>query len=279
MVKAVSTYVFVRQRLHPGLLEGLRLAGAEAIEIFACRGHFDFYNPQQAREMAGWFKSSGVAFHSMHSPMFYEMEWGGNMTPVNITETDRKRRIEAMDEIKRALETAEHAPFKFLVQHLGNSNEEMDERKFEAAMTSVEHLRAFAKPLGVTLLLENIPNEISAPEKLNELVHTGHFDDVGFCFDVGHANMVGAVRTAFDQMQERVRSTHIHDNRREKDDHLLVGEGNIDWAEFAGLLAAAPHVPPFLLELDGLGELEPNAKVRKSFEFFENVRAAAAKQG
>ena len=29
-------------------------------------------------------------------------------------------------------------------------------------MTSVEHLRAFAKPLGVRILLENIPNELFA---------------------------------------------------------------------------------------------------------------------
>ena len=35
-------------------------------------------------------------------------------------------------------------------------------------MTCIEHLRAFAKPLGVSILLENIPNEFSAPEKLVE---------------------------------------------------------------------------------------------------------------
>ena len=42
-------------------------------------------------------------------------------------------------------------------------NEDFNEKKFEAAMTSIEHLRAFAKPLGVRILLENIPNELSTP--------------------------------------------------------------------------------------------------------------------
>ena len=57
-------------------------------------------------------------------------------------------------------------------------------------MTSIEHLRAFAKPLGVRILLENIPNELSTPEKLVEMIRAAHFDDVGICFDFGHANMM-----------------------------------------------------------------------------------------
>jgi len=68
-----------------------------------------------------------------------------------------------MDEIKRALEIAEQIPFRFLVQHLGTGNESFDERKFEAAMTSVEHLRAFAKPLGVRILLEKHSNDLRLP--------------------------------------------------------------------------------------------------------------------
>ena len=75
-----------------------------------------------------------------------------------------------MDEIKRAIEVAEQIPFRFLVQHIGVSERSFDDRKFEAAMTSIEHLRAFAKPLGVRILLENIPNELSTPERLVELI-------------------------------------------------------------------------------------------------------------
>ena len=96
-----------------------------------------------------------------------------------------------MDEIKRALEIAEQIPFRFLIQHLGSPNEYFSEKKFEAAMTSIEHLRAFAKPLGVRILLENIPNELSTPDRLVELIRSAHFDDVGVCFDFGHAHMVG----------------------------------------------------------------------------------------
>jgi sugar phosphate isomerase/epimerase len=176
-----------------------------------------------------------------------------------------------MDEIKRAIEAAEIAPFKFLVQHVGNSDEAFDPRKFEAAMTSVEHLRAFAKPLGVTLLLENIPNELSTPERLMELVRAAHFDDVGFCFDAGHAHLGSTVLQAFDVMKHNIRSTHVHDNRRDKDNHLLPGEGNIDWSECAALLRSAPQVPPLLLELEGENLTDVNASIKKSFDFLDKA--------
>ncbi len=255
MIKAVSTFPYIRERLHPGLLEGLQRAGAEAIEIFAFRGHVDYANRRQhVTELAQWFKSSGVPLNSVHSPMYSSYEWNGrDMSPINIADPGRKQRIEAMDEIKRALEMAEQVPFRFLVQHVGVGNEEFDEHKFEAAMTSVEHLRAFAKPLGVKILLENIPNELSTPDRLMELLHVAHFDDVGICFDVGHAHIMSDVPGAFAVLKEHVFSTHVHDNKKDKDTHLWPGQGSVDWAETMKLLRSAPHVPPLLLEIEGEG--------------------------
>ena len=84
-------------------------------------------------------------------------------------------------------------------------------------MTSIEHLRAFAKPLGVRLLLENIPNEMSTPDKLVEFIHTSHFDDVGVCFDIGHAHIMGNVSEAFEILKQHIRSTHLHDNAKDKE--------------------------------------------------------------
>jgi hypothetical protein len=42
MLRTISTHVFLRQRLHPGLLETLAKGGAQGIEIFAARQHFDY---------------------------------------------------------------------------------------------------------------------------------------------------------------------------------------------------------------------------------------------
>src|ERR1700682_3039560 len=146
MLNAISTFVYVKERLHPGLLDGLVRGGAQAIEIFAARQHIDYANRKQhVREIADWFRSSGIPLNSVHAPLYADYEWvRAGSPPVNIASTDRAGRIDAMDEIKRALEIAEQIPFRFLVQHIGNPNDPFDEKKFEAAMTSVEHLSAFA---------------------------------------------------------------------------------------------------------------------------------------
>lgn len=256
MLKAFSTYPYVRERLHPGLLDALVRGGAEAIEIFAARGHFDYANRRQhVLEIAGWFKSTGTTLNSVHAPMFNDYEWGkGGTQPLNIVSNDRSHRIEAMDEIKRAIEIAEHIPFRFLVQHVGVGGEYFDEKKLDTAMTSVEHLKAFAKPLGVTVVLENIPNELSTPERLVEFLNITHFDDVGFCFDIGHAHMMSSVQEAFTLMKPHIRTTHLHDNVKDRDSHLWPGDGNINWTEAMQLLRTAPHVPPLLLEIEGEGK-------------------------
>ena len=271
MQKAVSTYLFVKERLHPGILDGLARSGVQAIEIFAARQHLDYANRKaHVKEIADWFRGSGIPLNSVHSPLYADYEWGrAGAPPINIASTDRAARVEAMDEIKRALEIAEQIPFRFLVQHLGAPNESFSEKKFEAAMTSIEHLRAFAKPLGVRVLVENIPNELSTPDRLVEFIKTMHFDDIGVCFDCGHANMMDGIASGFATLKNHICSTHIHDNDRFKDSHLWPGNGSIDWKETMELLRTAPQKPPLLLEIDGEEQKNPSAEVSATFKKLE----------
>jgi len=267
MLRAMSTLVYARgERLHPGLLDQFVAGGAEAIEIFAARGHFNYTEKQHIREIGNWFRSTGVRLHSMHSPMYSDEEWGrGGEPPVNIASVEKLHRVAAMDEIKRAIEVAEQLPFQFLVQHVGVGQEEADTRKQEAAISSLEHLHAFAKPLGVQLLVENINNQLSTPEKLLELLQAGRFDDIGFCFDVGHAHIMSSVPQAFDVMKNRIRSTHLHDNNKDHDSHLWPASGSIDWKEMMELLRTAPHVPPLLLEIEGVEGEKVSEKMAEAF--------------
>jgi sugar phosphate isomerase/epimerase len=259
MIKAMSTCIYRKERLHPGLLDGLVRGGAQEIEIPAARQHLDYANRKQhVREIADWFQGSGIPLHSVDSPRYADYEAGrSGAPPVNVAATDRAQRIEAMDEVKRAIEVAEQIPFRFLVQHLGVSGESFDDRKFEAAMTSIEHLRAFAKPLGVRILLENIPNELSTPDKLVEFIETAHFEDVGICFDFGHAHLMSSVAEAFAILKGHIHSTHVHDNGRDRDSHQWPGAGSIDWKEAMELLRAAPHTPPLLLEVEADEKVNP----------------------
>jgi sugar phosphate isomerase/epimerase len=118
-------------------------------------------------------------------------------------------------------------------------------------MTSIEHLRAFAKPLGVRLLLENTGNELATPARLVEFIRVTHMDDIAVCFDLGHAHLCEGVAASFETLKPYIRSTHVHDNQGNKDAHLWPGEGTIDWPRTMELLRTAPQVPPLLLETEG----------------------------
>src|ERR1700753_2298920 len=58
MLRVLSTHLFLNQRLHPGLLELAARAGAQAVEIFAARQHFDYTSRDHVMELAGWFRSN-----------------------------------------------------------------------------------------------------------------------------------------------------------------------------------------------------------------------------
>ncbi len=272
MLRALSTHVFLRQRLHPGLLNALQRGGAQALELFAAKQHFDYTSRQQVKEVADWFASNSVEAHSVHAPMFADNEMGrGGAPAVNVVHAEKARRIDGMDEVKRAIEVAEVLPFQFLVLHLGERTDVWSPRTLENAMTAVEHLKAFAKPLGVTLLLENIQNEITEPAHLQEILRVGHFDDVGVCFDSGHANLMEGVVPTLTELKPLIGSTHLHDNHGDKDAHLWPGDGTVDWALTMNELRSAPKGPAALLELHYALEDTPESVATKAAEAFKKL--------
>ena len=76
MLKVISTHVFLRQRLHPGLLDTFAKAGAQGVELFAARQHFDYIGRPHLREIADWVRDNSVEPFSMHAPMFPDLEMG-----------------------------------------------------------------------------------------------------------------------------------------------------------------------------------------------------------
>jgi sugar phosphate isomerase/epimerase len=193
---------------------------------------------------------------------------------INLTEQSKPRRIAAVDEVKRALEVAESIPYRYLVQHLGVSEEEFDEHKLEAAFTALEELHLFAGQRGVQILLENIPNRLASAERLLHFLEATHLD-LGFCFDTGHANMNEGVGAAFELMRERIRSTHVHDNDGKDDNHLyplLADGGSIDWPAAMKLLRSRDAQYPLLLELRESAEFpSPIDAAVLVFERLENL--------
>ena len=132
-------------------------------------------------------------------------QWSRHVAPnLNLIAAEKSHRIAAMDEVKRAIESAEQVPFAAIVLDLGLKDAAWDEPALERSLTAIEHLKAFAAPLGVRLLLENLQNEVATPEHLLTILKTGHFDSVGVCLDVGHLHLAMPASDAPHRLRRRL---------------------------------------------------------------------------
>lgn len=273
MLRVLSTHLYLKHRLHPGLLEEAGRAGAQAIELFAARQHFDYTSREHVAELAEWFRSAPVEPFSLHAPLYPDREMGRAGAPgVNVLHPEKSRRIDGMDEIKRALESAEHIPFRNIVIHLGERDDSWSPRTIELALTALEHLGAFARPLGVRLLVENLLSEATTPEHLVIILEMGHLSNVGVCLDLGHAHITVGTAEAISTLGKRIASVHLHDNHAMKDEHLWPGDGTIDWPGAVEALKTLATLPAAVLEI---GSSLPDApaevpgRIEKSFALFD----------
>jgi len=84
---------------------------------------------------------------------------------------------------------------------------------------------------------------------LCELVDYFQDEHVGVCWDTGHAHLM-----AYDQAEaihflgERIKCTHIHNNKRETDSHFPPDNGNIDWQQVMDALVSVGYDGALTLE-------------------------------
>jgi len=281
--RILSTYLFVNKKLTAALVGEAARAGVSAIELFCSRGHFGYRSAEEARDLASWLSGNNLRLHSIHSPTtrdFHLTRESG--APLSICDPERLRRQEAVDEIKRALDLVEQIPFRYCVQHVARHRDIPDERKWDAAFSSLEHLSLFARQRGVTMAIENTPGEMATPMNLKNFLEQTRLTNVKICFDAGHAHLEGGIPAALEYVRDLIATMHIHDNRGERDDHLLPYEGTIDWG---ATLSALPPEAPMALELKepaaaaGSAEIQAFAEtlrgVPRVFEKFEEERATS----
>ena len=242
MQRILSTYLFVSKKLTPELLAQIHHAGFQAVEIFAARSHFDYATNVEVRTMAQALADNRLRLNSLHAPTSRDLSVnreGGS--PLSVTEVERVRRIEAMDELKRVIDVAEILPFSRMILHMGGARQTADPRKRDAAFSSLEHLTLHARHAGVTICVENTNAEMGEPSYLRSFIDETRLTGLRINFDVGHAHLGDGPKTeriekSFEPLRELIAGAHIHDNHGEKDEHLPPFDGSIDWAVALKLL-------------------------------------------
>jgi sugar phosphate isomerase/epimerase len=248
----VSTQLYHAQRLRREHLAEIAAHGLDTVEIIATRSHVDYHDASALDEIAGWLAAERLRLHSIHAPVMGRFESSRWVAPISNASPDAQVREHAVRETQAALELAKRVPVDVLVVHLGLQDALLTspaDNARDAARRSVEAIAAYARPLGVRVALELIPNALSTADALAALVEDLDLPNVGVCLDFGHAHMMGGVVDAIETLSGMLLAIHVHDNHGTRDEHLPPFEGTIDWPGALMALQKVGFEGPMMLEL------------------------------
>ena len=121
-----------------------------------------------------------------------------------------------------------------------------------------------ADGFGVTLLSENLLWGASAdPTVISALVTQVGHPRFGWCYDTGHAKSTGFAPACLRDCIAPL-SLHIQDNLGYGDDHLLPGDGAIDWDDVTACLLGCGYGGDVVLEAHHQPLEAKNERERKS---------------
>lgn len=270
---ALSTGCFYRRPIID-ILEAVRDAGFELIEVCSFPAHLDYHHLDGVRRARERMNALGMCAESLHAP-FAER--------IDITAPDPALREEAVLELLRACEAAAVLGCRHVVLHPGPEREgrppeqEFLERMRHAA-ESLNRVAARCCQLGVRLLLENMLAHLLFGHVRDMMYLLGEINtcEVGACLDTGHAHLAGEMDVVIQKLSGHLRMVHINDNWGDWDAHLPPGEGGIDWVRVLRELRGTRFNGVLVLELHGGGDEPVDAVLERAVrarQFLEHTRA------
>ena len=274
----ISTHLYHDRRLEREHIAQVADYGFEALELFATRSHFDYHDPAAVEQLALWLSETGLTLHGVHAPIMDRFGkgdvWG---TTFSNAVQDQGKRQAAIRETETALHIATRIPFDVLVVHLGTPTRmsAAGDNARAAAVRSAQEICRIAEPFGVRVALEIIPNPLSdAASLVTTLERDIEAKHVGICFDFGHAHLMGDVADAIETAAEHLITTHVHDNRRRDDEHLVPYLGSIDWEMALVAMQKIGYDGTYLFELaDNDSPAKVLEEARRARQRFERALA------
>ncbi len=157
--------------------------------------------------------------------------------------------------MERCFEVCAILGIKYLVVHpvfkLNDAVITDDEEFVRVNAEAISYWLPYAEANGVIILSENILWGSSIkPWVIADLVKAVNHPNFGWCFDTGHVNCSGLTVSVLRDVAVVPLSLHMQDNQglRGRDEHLLPGDGSIDWKEFLDILHEIEYQGDLVLE-------------------------------
>lgn len=212
-----------------------------------------------------------LALHGVDGPSFF-------------IPSERVRKC-AVRELKLELDWAESIGARDVVAHLGADmsyamdgvkrglHEEYPEYYRAALADSLAELKAHAANRA-RLCIENVTG-FRYPSTMAVLARLLG-GNLGLCLDIGHVNVIPPDKRRkelafFRRHRRQIFHSHVHDNSGLRDEHLVPGQGQIDFLPFFRLLAGTDALVVF--------EVRPKESAVKSRDYFERVISPRLRSG
>lgn len=188
---------------------------------------------------------------------------------VNLASLNPNVRSASEKTILKAADFAGKIDADILVSHVGrlsrDYSQKLVEKSMENAINSLKMLVRSSNYLGIIFTIENdlkSVNQVLAayPEQVRFIMES---TGCKLTFDVGHANTLGKIKE-FLKLDEFIVNVHLHDNNGVKDEHLSIGEGNIDFSGLFKGMKDWENNKPLIIECHSLTGLQ------ESVDFMRN---------
>lgn len=179
----------------------------------------------------------------------------------NIGSLNEDVRQQSREEVISSLRIAKDIGAKLITIHGGVYIDEKDFKKhLESSRKTIEELNPHFAKAGIKLCIENLPtighadNVIKEyPQKMEDWLYLIEgLNSVGACLDVGHANVSGNVFDYYETINAtgKLWDMHLSDNLGDKDNHLPIQKGNINFRELFRRLKKDSYQGYCSVELD-----------------------------
>jgi len=217
-------------------------------EIYFSGEALDTCREADMRRVAEALSSRGLST-TVHAP-FMDLSPGG---------MDTKIKSATIERLHQTLTAAAFFSPRMITFHPGYNKWSFDgdvSAWLESSFITWQPIVDRAAKMDLYLAVENVFEE--DPSGLQRLIDGIGSPYLAFCFDPGHFNLFSAVSMEewFSALSKYMREVHLHDNRKTADDHLPVGDGEIDFARFIQLVDDFRVSPIYTIEPHQVDALE-----------------------
>ncbi len=265
---AYSTFVHYRYPLDESIKRAAEI-GYDGVEIWGGRCHA-YYEDMDSARIAKINET--LKKYGMSVPNFIPAQF---RYPSNIATSDNQIRENSIEYICRNVNTAEAVGAKYISICPGYSlYGQTPDQAWDCMMDSLRKIKNYANDKAVTVMLEpahSMETDIvlTVDQGIKVVDELGK-DDFGLVIDTGH---MFVNKESFTDIPMKVKDYKVHyhfdDNFGTSDDHLVPGEGKMDYSTFIDSLKKTNYDGWLSVELGWGYTNDPDIALTNSLNFFK----------